>query len=348
MPNVAAVLAQSGITSIQDAWVSPEMLASYGWLEKNGLMTFRLRAALAEPVPAEIDRIDAHLEALKALRSEYANSELIEANAVKLFADAVLEGNPLTSPPTLPVAAMLGGYKQPIFTGSVEDGSFDIAGYVDQNQEVCQSVQANPEAYADEKRVKAFKSENGFYPQQCIPYAGILEHSEEFIRTYIRKATEAGFHVHVHALADKAVRVVVDEFAHVKDLADSQGLTQSLAHVQVVNPDDQKRIGELGISTVFTFVWTASGPEYEMSVAPFIDEVHGVADLYNPDHYYIKNVYPAKSMQDFGANIVHGSDAPVGSRDPIPLVSLQHAITRGSGETVLNPRESLDIHSAIA
>jgi predicted amidohydrolase YtcJ len=142
--------------------------------------------------------------------------------------------------------------------------------------------------------------------------------------------------------------VVVDEFAKVKDLADQSGLTQSLAHVQLVHPDDQKRIGELGISSVFTFVWTAGGMEYEMMVAPFIDQLDGVEDLYNPDHYYMQNVYPAKSMQDFGGVIVNGSDAPVGSRNPMPLVSLQHAITRGNDGVALNPKESIDIHSAIA
>ena len=273
---------------------------------------------------------------------------LIQADAVKVFADGVLEGDPLTSPPTLPVAAVLGGYKQPIFGGSIEDGTFNVTGYVDQGQELCQDVQANPQAYEATEVIQKFQAEHGFFPQQCIPQSGNLARPEEYLRAYIDKATEAGFNVHVHALADKAVRVVVDEFAKVKDLADRSGLSQSLAHVQLVHPDDQKRIGELGVYSVFTFVWTASGPEYEMMVAPFIDQLDGVADLYNPDHYYMQNVYPAKSMQDFGGVIVHGSDAPVGGRDPMPLVSLQQAITRGNDGVLLNPKESLDIHSTIA
>jgi len=348
MPAVATVLAESGITSIQDAWVGPEVLAMYGWLEQSGGMTFRLRAAMGGPTPADINTIDAHLDSLVSLRDQYQDSPLIQANAVKLFADSVLEGNPLSSPPTLPVAAMIEPYKQPIFAGSIEDGSFDIAGYVDLNSERCQTVQADPAAFAGTETMEAFKSENGFFPKQCIPYSGILEYDEEFIRSYIRKATAAGFHVHVHALADKGVRVTVDEFAKVKELADRSGLSQSIAHAQVVHPDDQKRIGELGISAVLTLVWAMSGIEYEMSVAPFIDEVQGVADLYNPDHYYIKNVYPARSILNYGGNIVHGSDAPVGSRNPMPMINLQGAITRGSGDTVLNPDEGLDIHQAIA
>jgi predicted amidohydrolase YtcJ len=367
MPRVAQRMAESGITALQDAIVTPQTLSSYGWLEDSGLMTFRLRAALAEPATENIEDIDDHLRSLQTQRDQFAESKLIQANAVKLFADGVLEGNPLTAPPTLPVAAMLQDFKQPIFGGSLDDGTFDIVGYVDQERESCMSVQANPEEYSDIDRIKAFESvqanpeeysdidrikafeaEYGFYPQQCIPQSGILEHDEAFIRAYIRKATEAGFHVHVHALADRAVRIVVDEFARVKDLADRFGLSQSLAHVQIAHPDDQKRIGELGISVALTFVWTASGTEYEMMVAPFIDELDGVADLYNPDHYYMKNVYPAKSIQDFGGNLVNGSDAPVGSRDPMPLVSLAQSIYRSNGESVLNENERIDIHSAIA
>ena len=36
--------------------------------------------------------------------------DIIRVDGVKLFADAVLEGNPLTDPPTLPGAAVLGGF----------------------------------------------------------------------------------------------------------------------------------------------------------------------------------------------------------------------------------------------
>lgn len=348
MPRVAEKLASSGITSIQDAIVTPETLTAYGELEASGQMTFRLRAAMVEPDSENIDEIDAHLQKLVSLRNQYQDSDLISANAVKLFADAVLEGNPLTSPPTLPVAAMLSGFKQPIFAGSIDDGSFDIVGYVDPERDICKAVQGDPDTFAAADRIDAFQSEYGFYPQQCLPQSGILEHEESFIRAYIRKATEAGFHVHVHALADRGVRVAVDELGKVKDIADRLGTTQSLAHVQIAHPDDQKRIGELGISVVFTFVWATPSLQYEMMVIPFIEEVQGIADLYNDETYYMQNVYPARTIQEYGGVLVNGSDAPVGNRDPMPFASLQQAVTRSNGEVVMNAAQRVDIHSAIA
>jgi predicted amidohydrolase YtcJ len=347
LSRVAQKMAASGITTLQDAIVTPDTLAAYGRLEERGEITFRFRAAMVEPPSEDIDAIEEHLQMLKGLRDRYANYAFVSADAVKLFADAVLEGNPFTAPPTLPVAAMLDGFKQPIFGGSVDDGTFDVVGYVDPNRDTCKAVQVDPDSYLAADRLEAFKSEFGFYPQQCMPQSGVLEHDEAFIRAYIRKATEAGFHVHVHALADRGVRVAVDELEKVKPIADQNGTSQSLAHVQIAHPDEQRRIGELGMAVVFTFVWVTPGVEYDRMVVPFIDQIDGLAGLYDPDTYYFQNVYPAKSIEDHGGLLVNGSDAPVGGRDPMPFASLQQAVYRGNGEVVLNEDQRIDIHSAI-
>jgi len=346
--RVADKMAANGITTLQDAIVTPATLAAYGRLEERDEITFRFRAAMVEPPGEDIDAIDAHLQALKALRNQYQDYKYVSADGVKLFADAVLEGNPLTLPPTLPVAATLDGFKQPIFGGSLDEGSFDVVGYVDQERETCKSVQADPDSFLEASRIDAFVAEFGFYPQQCIPSNGVLEHEEAFIRAYIRKATQAGFHIHVHAISDKGVRIAVDELARVKEIADRNGTSQSLAHVQLVHPDDQKRIGELGIAVVFTFVWVSPNARYDMMVIPFISEIHGAADLYNPDTYFMQNVYPARSIQEYGGLLVNGSDAPVGSRNPIPFASLQQAVYRSDGQVVMNESQRIDIHSAIS
>lgn len=352
MPRVAAMLASRGITSIQDPYVVPESLKMYEWLEDSGRMSFRLRAGLYHHAPdshsaAGLARIPAYIESFKRLRSQYADSKYIRADGVKLFADAVLEGNPYTQPPTLPVAAVLNGFKQPIFTIDEASGRIEDIDYVDLDGAACRAVRAAPQEFEDAAARAAFAAANGFLPAQCSISSGVLEHSEEFIHAFVRQATEAGFHVHIHALSDRGVRVAVDALAEVKELADSQGLTQSLAHVQLAHPDDQRRIGELGLYVAFTYAWMIPDIEYDLMVIPFIEQVDGIADLFDPDTYYLRNVYPVKRIRDFGGVLTFGSDAPVDTRDPIPFVSMEQALTRAEGDRVLNASQRIGIHDAL-
>ena len=136
-------------------------------------------------------------------------------------------------------------------------------------------------------------------------------------------------------------------FEAVKVQADQAGLTQSIAHLQLAHPDDQRRLGELGVFVAFAYVWSFPTPEYDMMVLPFIDQVDGVEDLYDPNHYYMKNVYPVRSVADHGAIPVLGSDAPVDSRDPIPFVSMLAALTREDGGIILNADQRLSIEEII-
>ncbi len=353
MLRVAKKLASVGITSIQDPYSVPALVELYDWLEKNGGMTFRVRTAMFQQAidsysDAGLDLIPEHVANFKELRQRYGGNPHMQVNAVKLFADAVLEGNPHAQPPTLPVAAVLNGFKQPLFSVDEDTGAVEIDGYVDPDSEACVQARAAAASLSDATAITSFQNQHGFLPAQCEQSSGVLEHSEAFIHEYVRQMTEAGFHVHVHALSDRAIRVVGQAFANVKEQADRAGLTQSVAHVQLAHPDDQKRLGELGVYVVFSYVWIFPGLEYDMMVLPFIDEVDGIADLYNPNHYYMKNVYPVRSIQEYGAIPVFGSDAPVETRNPIPFVSMLAALSREADGTVMNAEQRLSIDEVIA
>jgi predicted amidohydrolase YtcJ len=131
------------------------------------------------------------------------------------------------------------------------------------------------------------------------------------------------------------------------------GQPHGLAHAQLVHPDDQKRIGELGLFVAFTHSWSSPEPEYMMTVVPFVDELKGgFTDVYDPDNYYMKNAYPVRTVQEFGGLIISGSDAPVERRDPAPFLHIEQAITRDMEDQpdipALNAGETLDIHSSLA
>ena len=352
MPRVARKLAFKGITSVFDPFVVGSVLNYYGWLEDSGDMTFRARIGLVpEQTPwiadPEIPMIPKYIEDFKAKRERFAGSKYVQVDAVKLFADAVLEGNPFIDPPTLPVSAMLGGFHSPQFDFDLEAETLNAITYVDQNSETCQSVRQNPNQYLQAATIDAFKDANGYVPNQCLAYDGILEHQDGYIGAFTQQMTEAGFHVHIHAIGDTAVRKAADAFEAAKPSADAQGLSQSIVHMQVIHPDDQKRLGKLGVFASFTFLWGSPEPAYDMMVVPFIDKVETIEDMYSSDNYYIQNVYPAKSVMEHGAILMGGSDAPVGSRDPLTFASIETAINRSDGQFVLNANERIGIDDAI-
>ena len=350
MPEVAKLLAKSGITSLQDATVGPEYLPFYQRLEERGQMTFRMRAALFKEFPrsqAALEMLPKVVEEFQAIRERYAESRFIHADGVKIYVDGVIEGNPLASPPTLPNAAVINSYRQPIFEIDPDSMRADVSKYVDLESDVCSEYRSHPLAYANPEGKRRFKSKRGYFPQQCEQSYGILEHSEEFIHAFVREMEAAGFAVHAHAIGDRAVRVAIDAFEASRAANGPPTHPQSIAHAQLVHPADQQRIADLGIYVAFTYAWIGPDPEYDMSVIPFIDEVADIDDLYDPDHYAIRNTYPAGSILKRGGALVAGSDAPVDTRDPRPFVNIQQAVTRASPIGTFNARQRIDIHDAI-
>lgn len=75
-----------GITSLQEASATPEILAAYDSLDRSGELTARVVAAMyVDPAKDE-----AQIEELKQKRSRYRGKNL-RAEAVKIFADGVIE-----------------------------------------------------------------------------------------------------------------------------------------------------------------------------------------------------------------------------------------------------------------
>lgn len=317
MPKVAAGLARNGITSIQHPSVHPSAFEDLVWLAREGDMTFRLRMAFrVRPGDAgESDWIEHEIARVSALRESISDQEQIQANAVKIFADDVLEGNPFASPPSKPNSAMLDGFHNPIFEID-DEGNADVVGY----HEV-----------TDEHRAH-----------------GRVTYSSEDLVALVDAATDAGFHTHIHAIGDHAARNAADGFENSVDKARASGLTQSVAHLQIIKTDDIVRLGSLGVYATFTYLWATPEPEYEMLVVPFIDKIDGIGDLYNPDHYYVQNAYPVRSFVDAGGIAVFGSDAPVGNRSSRPFRNMKAAMTREADGLVLNASQVLDIHETLA
>lgn len=351
--RIGEMLASRGITAIQDAGGGATNYRIFDRLQAAGKLNLHVRFAqdfdfddyTDEQGRADIARM---VEEAAAVRARYAGNPLIRAEAAKLYADGVLEGNPMSNPPTLPNSPMLKPFLQPRF-GKDAAGKLEVQGYVDTASSLCQTARANLALVLAD--APAFQARHGFHPAQCRIDSGTLEHSRDQLMEFARQFHQAGFTLHIHAIGDAAVQTALDaiEAARRSDGAASQ--PDALAHLQIIAPRDVQRIGRMGIYTAYTFAWFNALKDYDLTVMPFIDRVEGNADaaFYTPRNYTYRQSYPARSTVRAGGVVVGGSDAPVETRDPRPFYNIQYAVTRQHpGQPRFNPAESLTIDQAIA
>jgi predicted amidohydrolase YtcJ len=343
-----------GITGFMDAMASPLGQPVYDKLLADGTLTARVQLAqFYDPsrtrnADGSID-YDGIVKRAIALRAKYANNSLLHADFIKVFADGVMEANPLAKPPTLGNAAVLKAYRQPLFALD-KDGKPYVKSYVDTDSKVCQEVRANLQRYLAANATAAFEKAHGYFPAQCAVSYGHLQHERPVILEYVKRVHLAGFNLHIHVIGDRALRTALDAIEAAR-LADGITTTHdSLAHIQIADPSDVARVGRDHLYVTFTYSWMDTLPDYDVTVIPFLDKVSGnsYATLHPPGNFYDAHAYPVKSVQQAGAILAAGSDAPVGTRDPQPFVNMATAVTRAiGGEPPLSPAQSISIRDAI-
>ena len=339
-----------GITSILDAAYNPELAPLYEALVDRGLLTLRVSLAQHyDPNDFKTDGVvdvNAIIEQAQATREKYAAIPHIKADMLKFFVDGVIEGNPLSTPPTLPNAAQLRDYYQPHFGLDEDSGDVTFLGYIDPASDACKAALQQGIAALGQARIDSFITVNGFHPAQCQRSNGVLMQNADTVRDFVAAGAANGFRVHLHAIGDRAVRTAVDAIAAVTT---DKPVTNrhSIAHAQLIHPDDIARIAALHIPVAFTYAWAVRDYWYDATVIPFIDQVGSLDDMYNPDNYYMQQAYPARTLLDAGGVPAAGSDAPVDTADPRPFQNIEKAVTRDEGEGPLNPAEGLDILDAI-
>ena len=352
--RVTQKLNGAGITAFLDAMVLPGALAVYDKLYASGRMTARARLAQfydpshTRTTDGRVD-YDSILAKASATRAKYANNPLIRADFIKIFADGVLEGNPYATPPTLPNAASLRPFLQPIF-GRDANGNATVTGYVDTGSALCEKVRSQPRQFASPGAIQAFIKANGYHPAQCAISHGELQHAREIILEYARRAHAAGFNLHIHAIGDTAVRTAIDAIEAARRSDGVATTHDGLAHLQVVDPADVTRFGHEHLYAVFTYAWMNTEPGYDLTVIPFFQNVSGNSyqALHAPGSYFESNAYPVRAIKAAGGILAAGSDAPVETNDPRPFVNMARAVTRAyPGLPALNPEQSVPLRDVI-
>jgi len=183
----------------------------------------------------------------------------------------------------------------------------------------------------------------------CAPYPdgshGLAYFEPELIRRLIPALNAAGVAVHVHALADAAVRDALDGFAAVPDHLRAR-VRNHIAHLELITPADIPRFAALGVTANCQPFWACRNELVREVTLPLLGRER-------PDA-----LYPFADLRRAGAALAMGSDWPVSTFDPwlgvhvavtrrppgepdtaplgdaqaLPLVAALDAYTRGSAE----------------
>ncbi|CAN5755285.1 amidohydrolase [soil metagenome] len=125
------------------------------------------------------------------------------------------------------------------------------------------------------------------------------------------------FQVHVHAIGDAAVRDALDAFEAARR-AGGTGTRHTIAHLQVVQPDDLPRFAELGVIANAQPYWAQLEAQMTELTLPVL----------GPERSDLQ--YPWAGLLASGATLAFGSDWPVSTADP--LWGLEVAVNRADPE----------------
>ena len=353
--KIAERLAAAGITSTMDAALRTNEIASFAKWAAQSPLTYRLTAAFYadfEDYRPAIDQpinIAALMADLTATQQRHEGVLNLKIDTAKIFVDGVIEGDPYSFPPMLPNAASLNNYLQPIFAIDADSEVLKVAGYVDTNSDICVAVREKGAQSVSGTFKQSFLAEHGFLASQCFESNGILEKEYDFIMDYTLALYDAGINIHSHAIGDRAVRVALDTFEAARAASPTSVAKFSIAHAQIIHPDDISRIADLDVAIAFTYSWIEPTTEYQMYVTPFIEPTFSEDDLYDPRGYVYKNTYPAASVLAAGGILVAGSDAPVEERDPRPMLNIEKAVSRQNEATgrILNANERVSVRDTL-
>jgi predicted amidohydrolase YtcJ len=157
---------------------------------------------------------------------------------------------------------------------------------------------------------------------------GIEVTSQDQLSEWVKKASQGGISVAIHAIGDKGVHQALNAIEHTKN----KNLRYRMEHIQLLHPQDLKRFSKLGVIA---------------SVQPY----HAPSDRYIAIKYWGKREglrYPYKSLLNEKTKLVFGSDLPIEAMDPLKIIYA--AVTRkreGERKRGWYPQECLSVPEAV-
>jgi predicted amidohydrolase YtcJ len=166
---------------------------------------------------------------------------------------------------------------------------------------------------------------------------------QDKLNEVVTKADALGVTVHTHAIGDAAVKQAVDAYEVAEETNGAKGKNRhAITHLQVVDPEDITRMGELGVIAVVNSYWFCREPGYFTELEyPYLGPVTGEGKYPGGRAF---SEYPMKSFYDAGCTVTMASDYPV-TVPSRPIDAIEAGILRidryGDPDTELNPAKDV-------
>lgn len=147
---------------------------------------------------------------------------------------------------------------------------------------------------------------------------GLQVKPTEVLLEELTHAEREKLQVAVHAIGDRAIKIVLDVFEQVFRES-PHGLKRDrrwrIEHAQVLRPQERERFHQIGAIA-------SMQPAHLLDDSAYVERILGAGSA------GVRNMFPIRSLRDSGAQIVFGSDWMVA--DLNPMVSIYAAVTRAS------------------
>ncbi|WP_460468427.1 amidohydrolase [Calidifontibacter terrae] len=164
---------------------------------------------------------------------------------------------------------------------------------------------------------------------------GLMYVDRETLLPAVRELAGRGFQVHLHAIGDGAVRSALDA---VEQAGSGTDLRHTIAHLQIVHPDDLARFARLGVVANCQTYWAQSEPQMDELTIPVIGDERAAQQ------------YPFATLDRLGVRLAMGSDWPVTTANPLEQIEV--AVRRVDPENRSNapflPAERLPLEVALS
>ncbi len=147
-------------------------------------------------------------------------------------------------------------------------------------------------------------------------FYGLKNWGDEDMVEAFAMVDEAGQQIHVHVIGDGAAKITMDALEQTQKMNGKRDSRHSMAHIQMIRPEDVARMGESGVSAHMSQTWMVVNEDYEGVYLPYLGENRA------------NNTYPQKSMFEAGVNVTVASDLP--TSEPDVMSAIYSGITRSS------------------